>query len=254
MFIDDSGYRGFATIGNITVESVQGPAEEGDAAAQFKYGLLLEKGAGIAKDTSLAAHYYKLSADQGYADAQFHYGLLLFRGDGIEKDKSLGAHYYKLSADQGYADAQLEYALLLDGGDGIGMDKLLATHYYKLAADQGNGTAQCRYGMCLHMGDIIPMDKSLAAHYYKLSADQGDWMAYNNYKRIRQNLPDSRRAVNCSITYRSCLAKSLSLPFVLECPSHPNLMTSHGLSPQNRTRLCPCVTVSHGLMQISCFE
>jgi TPR repeat protein len=58
---------------------------------------------------SLAAHYFKLSADQGNADAQYSYGIAFAIGQGIGIDKSLAAHYYKLSAAQGNADAQLAY-------------------------------------------------------------------------------------------------------------------------------------------------
>jgi TPR repeat protein len=56
-----------------------------------------------------------LAAYQGDAQAQFNYGLVLDHGDGIPTDKSLAAHYYKLAADQGLTGARINYEALLSG-------------------------------------------------------------------------------------------------------------------------------------------
>jgi TPR repeat protein len=67
---------------------------------------MLAYGDSISMDKSLTAHYYKLSADQGDAKAQFAYGLMLAEGDGIAMNKSLAVHYFKLSADHDFSPAQ----------------------------------------------------------------------------------------------------------------------------------------------------
>jgi TPR repeat protein len=59
-------------------------------------------------DKAEAVHYLKLSADQGNADAQFRYGLQLAKGEGVGRDRMQAAHYYKLAADQKHAYARLE--------------------------------------------------------------------------------------------------------------------------------------------------
>jgi TPR repeat protein len=47
---------------------------------------------------SLAVHCFELSADQGDAEAQFYYGLMLAEGEGIFMNKSLGFRSCQLSA------------------------------------------------------------------------------------------------------------------------------------------------------------
>jgi TPR repeat protein len=42
----------------------------------------------------------KLPADQGNAVAQFDYGLFLYHSEGVSKDLKGTAHYFKLAADQ----------------------------------------------------------------------------------------------------------------------------------------------------------
>jgi hypothetical protein len=101
----------------------------------------------------LAAHYYKLSADQGDADAQFNYGILFSNGEGLAQDKSVAAHYYQLPADQGNADSQVNYAILLQTGGGIAQDKSLAAHDCKFSADQGKLLLQSSSGILLSNGD-----------------------------------------------------------------------------------------------------
>jgi TPR repeat protein len=184
-------------------------ADQGDADAQFRYGVLLYDGDGISTNKSLAAHYYKLSADQGHAEAQFRYGVLLDRGDGITMNKSLAAHYYKLSADQGYAPAQFCYGVLLGNEDGIALNESRASENLNLpadqeiadaqhksaqhlldggdakqtetidaeclrrAADQGLISAQLQFATLHREGRVIERNLSLSAHYFKLAADQG---------------------------------------------------------------------------------
>jgi hypothetical protein len=145
---------------------------------------MLFRGDGISINKSLATHYFKLSVDQGQAEAQFGYGIILSHGNGISVNKFLAVHYFKLSADQGQAVAQFNFGVMLFHGDGISVNKSLAAHYFKLSADQGQAEAQFGYGVILFHGDGISMNKSLAAHYVKLSADQGLSLAARKYTAL----------------------------------------------------------------------
>jgi TPR repeat protein len=102
-----------------------------------------------------------LSADHGDADAQLNYGVMLFDGAGLLKNKSLAAYYFKLSADQGNSVAQLNYGLLLSAGDVILKNKSLSAQDFTLSvgpenppgdllyiiADEGNTATQERSGI-----------------------------------------------------------------------------------------------------------
>jgi hypothetical protein len=122
---------------------------------------------------SHGAHYFKLSADQGDAAAQFNYGVMLFWGDGISMNKSLAAHYFKLSADQGIAAAQFNYGFMLSRGDGISMNKSLAVHYFKLSADQGISLAQVEFANLLHCADHGSINFAESENYLRLASGQG---------------------------------------------------------------------------------
>lgn len=54
-------------------------AEQGDAAAQFKLGVMYRLGQGVAQDDKQAAAWFRKAAEQGLAVAQVNLGLLYGR-------------------------------------------------------------------------------------------------------------------------------------------------------------------------------
>jgi TPR repeat protein len=123
------------------------------------------------------ARSLKFSADQGNADAQYRYGVCLREGIGISRDLQGAARYFKLSADQGNADGQWLYGLSLRDGSGISRDLQGAARYFKLSADQGNAAGRCGYGVCLRDGIGISRDLQGAARYFKLPSSlyKAEW-------------------------------------------------------------------------------
>jgi TPR repeat protein len=89
-----------------------------------------------------AARLYTLSADQGNADAQLRLGLMYEIGFGIKQDYKEAARLYTLSANQGNSDGQLHLGLMYVMGQGIKLDKTAAYHWWSKAAKQGNTKAQ----------------------------------------------------------------------------------------------------------------
>jgi hypothetical protein len=130
---------------------------------------------------SQSAYYLKLSADQGDADAQFNYGLQLYETDGISMNHSHAAYYVRLAADQGHMNAQIVIARMLQKGCEIKMNRSKAVHYLKQAADQGSVEAQLNYANCLIGGDGIETDKGEAERYLQLAASQGYVKAHMRY-------------------------------------------------------------------------
>jgi TPR repeat protein len=74
----------------------------------------LQNGDGFSKDLVERAKYYKLYADQGNAHAQFNYGMRLESGKGVSKDLVETAKYYKLSVHQGDAIRQFVLRFILN--------------------------------------------------------------------------------------------------------------------------------------------
>jgi len=61
-------------------------AEQGDAAAQVKLGLMYNEGKGVPKDYKEAVRWYRLSVEQGDAEGQTRMGDMYFMGHGVSQD------------------------------------------------------------------------------------------------------------------------------------------------------------------------
>ena len=61
-------------------------AEQGNADAQFNFGVMYANGKGVAQDYKKAVKWYTLAAEQGDASAQYHLGLMYANGKGVAQD------------------------------------------------------------------------------------------------------------------------------------------------------------------------
>jgi TPR repeat protein len=64
--------------------------------------ICFKNGQSVDKDVIRAAEYYRLSADQGNASAQYRFGLCLELGKGVEKNLNLAAEYRQKAVSQGF--------------------------------------------------------------------------------------------------------------------------------------------------------
>ena len=81
-------------------------ADKGDAAAQFKLGVMYDYGEGVSQDHAEAAKWYQLAAEQGNAAAQNNIGVMYHKGEGVSQDDKEAMKWYRLAADQGNAAAK----------------------------------------------------------------------------------------------------------------------------------------------------
>jgi TPR repeat protein len=71
-----------------TALQLLGPlADQGNARAQFKLGVMYYEGQGVPQDYAEAVKWYRRAADQGYADGQGVLGFFYEKGDcGVPQD------------------------------------------------------------------------------------------------------------------------------------------------------------------------
>jgi uncharacterized protein len=84
-------------------------ADQGDAAAQYRLGLMFEGGLGVLEDYAVAAMWFRRAADKGLKTAQWDLGLMYENGSGVQQDNVQAHMWYNLSATQGWrvaADAR----------------------------------------------------------------------------------------------------------------------------------------------------
>lgn len=89
-------------------------------------------------DFKTALREWQPLAEQGDARAQFSFGLLYENGDGVPRDYAKARQWYEKAAAQGDAKAQLYLGLQSSFGQGVPMDAVDAYMWYSLAAGNGN--------------------------------------------------------------------------------------------------------------------
>jgi hypothetical protein len=93
-------------------------------------------------DYATALRLWRPLAEQGDADAQARLGLLYDLGKGVPQDDAEAVKWYRKAADQGLAPAQFNLGLMYDNGQGVPQDYVQAHMWYNLAAAKGNQTAR----------------------------------------------------------------------------------------------------------------
>ena len=155
-------------------------ALQGDAESQYRFGQMLQGGAGIAADPEEARLWVRKAAEQGWPAAENTLGVFYQRGVGMPADLVQAAAWYRKAAEHGNASGQLNLGDLLASGRGVARDDVAANEWFKKAADQQLPMAQVRLGFRLSHGIAMPRDAAGAVAQYRLAAAKGDAMAQNN--------------------------------------------------------------------------
>jgi len=177
-------------------------AEQGDAEAQHRLGMLYARGSGVKQDYGEAARWYRKAADLGHTQAQYELGRLYAQGLGVPRNDTEAAKWYRLAAEKEYAPAQhflghlyasgkgLETAYLeapepppkeqeqaSRGQPGSRSDYAEAAKWWRKAADQGDAGAQSDLGWLYTYGRGVETNYPEAAWWYRKSAGQGNPIA-----------------------------------------------------------------------------
>jgi TPR repeat protein len=117
-------------------------AEQGDAAAQFRVGLIYYKGRGVRPDYREALRWFKKASLQGHLLAQYNVGYMNEKGEGTPQDHLEAAKHYRLAAERGNQLAQFNLGSMYERGQGVMPDEVQALMWYNLAAIQGETRAR----------------------------------------------------------------------------------------------------------------
>lgn len=111
-------------------------AERGNVLAQYKLGLMYNRGEGVRRDFGEAVRWFHRAASQGYAPAQRSLGIKYEKGQGVERNYGEAVRWYRYGAEQGDAGAQYRLGRLYVLGRGIRRDFTEAVAWFNLAAGQ----------------------------------------------------------------------------------------------------------------------
>jgi uncharacterized protein len=109
-------------------------AEQGDADAQFRLGVMYESGEGVLRSDAEAIKWYRKAAEQDDAVAQFNLGVMYAKG--VSPNHAEAARWYRCAADHGLAGAQFNLGMMYVEGQGVSQDYVQAHMWLDLAASQ----------------------------------------------------------------------------------------------------------------------
>ena len=97
--------------------------------------MFYENGSGVAQDYGEAMRWFHKVADQGDAFAQNKIGVLYYNGWGVARDYGEAMRWFRMAADHGDARAQNNIGWLYANGEGVPRDLAQAS---QKAAGNGN--------------------------------------------------------------------------------------------------------------------
>ncbi|GAW65459.1 sel1 domain-containing protein repeat-containing protein [Geoanaerobacter pelophilus] len=129
--------QGFGFDG-VDVSKVRQMAEEGNAEAQSKLGVLYASGVGMPRDKREAAKWYSRSAEQGYPLGQWNLAFMYLRGDGgLKEDPEKARDLLQKAADSGLAAAQYDLGMMYLYGVAVPQSRDEAEKWLRRSAGQG---------------------------------------------------------------------------------------------------------------------
>lgn len=149
-------------------------------------------------DYATAYRGFRRLAEQGDAGAQFRLGIMYRYGEGVLRDQSRAASWYRRAAEKGYGLAQLQLGYHYEFGWGVQKDLAEAIRWQRRAAEQGLGAAQFNLGTMYEEGLGVPRNLersyiwfSIAASRFPASDETHGHLAARNRDRIAAYLPAS---------------------------------------------------------------
>lgn len=155
------------------VDALLAAAEQGDASAQYRLGMLYKDGEGVEQSYEKAAEWYCRAAEQGHPEAQRWLGWLYKKGRGTGRSFAKAAEWYGKAAEQGDAIAQYNLGMLYMNGKGVKGSYEQAAEWFRKAAEQGDAGAQCYLGWLYKTGLGVAQSFAKAAEWYQSAAEQG---------------------------------------------------------------------------------
>lgn len=157
-------------------------AEQGNPAAQYNVGMMLNNGVGVDRNLPKAFEWFQRAAAGGDPLAAYKVGCYLggqFQGV-VSIDQQKALEYKLVAANAGYSIAQNDVAVMY-----YRLEKFAeALRWWKLSADQGCELALFSLSNLYNKGKVVPQDNGLAYAYFRL----GQSMLKSTYsqKQIEQ--------------------------------------------------------------------
>ena len=128
------------------------------------------------------------SAEMTNLNSIIELGQAYFKGKYIKQDKAKGVAIWKLAADEGNKEARIRLEIANLYGEINIKNKLDSFNYLKTAEEKGSLIAEISLADNYDKGIIIRIERTKAVQYFRSAAVRGSALAYNELKRIYDNL------------------------------------------------------------------
>jgi TPR repeat protein len=172
------------------VAALRKSAEEGNAEAQFRLGVIYGNGdEGVEIDHQKAMAWFSQAARQGHENALITMAWMYANGAGVDMDEDKARELYLMAADHGSAKAQYVVATMFRFAQfGAEKDLARALHYYTESANQGFATAQFALGKMLVEGKLVEKDMNTALQWLTLAHANGSKRAEGYIQELLQQM------------------------------------------------------------------
>ncbi|WP_018149172.1 peptidoglycan-binding protein [Henriciella marina] len=119
-------------------------AEQGLAAAQYRFAKLHESGLGVPRDLEMARQWTEQAASGGNVKAMHDLAVYYAEGEGGPQTYTGAAEWFRKAADYGVTDSQYNLAVLYEAGLGVSENPTEALYWYAVAASQGDSGAPAK--------------------------------------------------------------------------------------------------------------
>ena len=161
-------HKDYATV----IRELQPLAQQGNAEAQSRLGVMYVEGLGVAKDEAVAMRLFRQAAAQGYVPAQSNVGRMYAEGLGVARDEAEAARLFRQAAAQGHAPAQNNLGYMYAEGRGVAKDEAEAVRLFRQAAAQGHALAQYYLGNMYAEGRGVARDLAEAQRWYAQATER----------------------------------------------------------------------------------
>lgn len=165
-------------------------AEQGNAEAQFRLGVMHGNGDEVELNYEIAIQWFNKAARQGHENALVTLAWIYATGAGVDPNEDRARELYLLAANHGSAKAQYVVATMYRFAQyGVAKDLPKALNYYTKSANQGFATAQFALGKLLVEGKHVEKDDITALKWLSLANANGSKRAEDYIKEVLKRLP-----------------------------------------------------------------
>jgi TPR repeat protein len=143
-------------------------------AAMINLGVCDEDGTGVVQNCAVAAQCYKTCAESGGSDMAWQrYGRLLRKGLGVAKDPVTALRCFEKAAEGGNALAMRYIGEMYQNGEGVAQNDAMAVRRYEQAMQHRDGASALALALMIKNGRGVPRDLRKAEELLRWAIQQG---------------------------------------------------------------------------------